>query len=500
MRRHPSVRTVELRDITGSRELEDLRVLHLDDPTAPVREIALVTDIEELAAVGPDTVALLTPDVARGGWMISAALRYAWERRASAIIVPEQSFTETVIELARRLGVSLLTTNRDTRKLAIEVAIQVGVAQAGTLARVQRFTEQVAQSNDIRTALQRTSDELDGAPIAIEAAGTVALRTPRRGSSRVASRLTDPQPGEASVRVEVPIQSIAAHVDTLVAEVPAPLSGLAERILHAATPSVRALLADGRLNAARDSLPLLSIAALTGDALASATDGPELATTIEELGWPISGDYCAVFLWSDRPQQAGSAVHQFWIAELPTAPLARLHDGWIGFVSTAGARAREDQLASMRERLERLRPFAIRVGVSRRRSAPLEAHLSVREAWLAARTADSPDAGGSSLVAFEQVSSRLLPSFFPPETGHEFARMLLPRLLEDPGAAGLIDAVVAFLSHRGSTSAAAEHLGVHRNTLQARLRRAEDLGVRLSDPDDVLPTHMLLSALQRRRS
>ena len=60
----------------------------------------------------------------------------------------------------------------------------------------------------------------------------------------------------------------------------------------------------------------------------------------------------------------------------------------------------------------------------------------------------------------------------------------------------IIAAVVAFLSSRGSISRAAEMLGVHRNTVQVRVRRAEELGLPLSDPDRVLSSFMILSVLQ----
>ncbi|QPZ38397.1 helix-turn-helix domain-containing protein [Paramicrobacterium chengjingii] len=492
---------VELRDITGSPELSGLRELYLANPSSPVRALALISDIEELISVGPDTVALLTPDVARGGWMISAALRYAWERRACAIIVPEQSFTQTVIDLARRLEVSLLTTNHDMRALAIDAAVQMGVARAGSLARVNRFTQRIAQARDLRSALALTSDELDGVDALIETAGAVTLRS---SSSEVKPTATRSHADRAEMdagyeRVAVPITSVDSEFDALVAYVPESAASLAEQILAAATPSVRALLADARLKSTRDSLPVITITALSGDARGSGVDDPSREALFDEFDWLVGGAYSAVFIMSDLPEQTGTAVHQLWNAVVPTVPLARLIDGWIGFVPESAGRTRGQLLQRMRQHMERLRKLEVRVGISAEHSSPQQALRSVREAWLAARTADPLDTSGAALVEFEQLSARLLPQLLPYRLAEQIGELVIPDLLADPAADELMRAVVVYLSHHGSASAAAEQLGVHRNTLQTRLKRAEKLGVPLSHPENVLPMHMLLSGLLRGR-
>ena len=69
-------------------------------------------------------------------------------------------------------------------------------------------------------------------------------------------------------------------------------------------------------------------------------------------------------------------------------------------------------------------------------------------------------------------------------------------LLADPQSDEIIAAVVGYLSSRGSISRAAETLGVHRNTVQARVRRAEELGLPLGEPDKLLSSFMMLAALQ----
>lgn len=433
--------------------------------------------------------------------MISAALRYAWERRACAIIVPEQSFTQTVIDLAKRLEVSLLTADSDMRALAIDAAVQMGVARAGSLARVNRFTQRVAQARDVTEALVLTSEELDGADVSIETGGAVTLRSsePEVPPTAKGPHAPGADTADGSERVTVPIVSIDSEFDTLVAEVSSSARSLAEQVLAAATPSIRALLADARLQATRASLPVITITALSGDAQSYGINDPSHTAPIDEFSWLVDGVYCAIFIMSDVPEQTGTAVHQLWTAVVPTIPLARLIDGWIGFVPLSEERTRLELLTRMRRGMERLSTLGVRVGVSAEHAAPWQALTSVREAWLAARTADPIDTNGAALVEFDQLSSRLLPKLLPAHFAQQIGELLLPDLLGDPDADELMRAVVAYLSHRGSSTAAAAAIGVHRNTLQTRLKRAEKCGVSLSRPDDVLPTHMLLTALLHGR-
>lgn len=486
--------SVELRDLTAARDLAHLRILHVASPTSPVRDLALITDIEEITSVGPDTIVILTQGVARGGWMISAALRYAWERRACALIVPEQSYTETVIELARRLGVSLLTTERGMTRLALDVAIQIGVARAGSLARVQSFTERVSQAADLAQALDLISSELGGAPVALETSGAIAVSVPGDESA------ADAEADRSTVRRPVSLTQDGRQSDALSTEVPSPARTFAEQIFSAAIPSIRALLTSSRLQATRESLPAISITALTGTARLRGLRPPSPEFLDDVFRWPVNGDYIAVCVITDDRERVGTAVHQIWNAGFPDVPLARFSDGWVGFVPVADADRRAELVERMRQQLAGVPALGLAVGVSGIRRTSEQAVDGVHEAWLAASVADPRRPGTGSLVGFEDASSRLLDRFLPDDLALQLASAMLPELVADPAAEQLIAAVVAYLSNQGSITAAAAHLGVHRNTLQARIRRAEQLGVRLSPPEEVLPTHMLLAALVRAGS
>lgn len=487
--------SVELRDLIDSRELHDLIPRHVVSMTSPVHDLAFITDIEDIASVGPDTVILLSQSVALGGWMISSALRYAWERRACALIVPEQSLTDTVIELAKRLGMSLLTTNRDMTRLSLEVAIQIGVARAGSVARIQALTDRVSQAPDLDTVVAVISRELAGARVQVTSSGSVVIAS--AGETPGVRHLGDSEESEVT-RVEARVSRTQTGGDSLVADVTAHARPFAEQALAAAVPSVRALLSETRLKSTRDSLPLITIAALTGSPRLGEIDPPALPSGSEGFRWPISDGYVAVCILSNEGDRLGGAVHQSWGAAFPDVPLARFSDGWLAFVPVRDGREHGAVISDLQEQLVRVRALDLKVGVSPRDTGPEGAAGSVRKAWLAARLAGGQDLESGALVEFDRIPSHLLGRLLPIDLAEQLAAGIFPDLLADPAADELIQSVVAYLSARGSITVAATTLRLHRNTVQARIRRAEELGVRLTDPDEVLPAHILLTALSHR--
>lgn len=505
-----STGAVELRDLIGAPGLDGLEVLHLAAERGPVRDLALVTDFEDIGAVGPDTVVLLSAAGARGGWMVSAALRYAWERRACALIVPEQPFTASVVDLARRLEVSLLTTRGDMTRLAIDAAIRLGTARAESAARVRSSAERLAGAADPAHAIALLSSELDDARVWVESAGT---RTFSAGPE--AHALAAAEPG---IRVSVALfphgsgafggrggsdGRPAGTSERLIAEVAPAATAFAEQLLADAAPVVRALLLEQRLEATRASLPVIAVTALTGSAPVAAFDPPD-PSLVDAAGFPLlEGEYLAVCLVSEEPERLGALVHQLWFLAFPDLPLARFDGGWFGFLPAAD----RDRLADALRRIERgfIRAAGLPIagGSSRVHRSRSDTRIAVHEAWLAARVADRGDdararsGAARPFLAFERIPARLLARFVPGDLAARLVELLFPRLVADSNRDQLIDAVLAVLACRGSVQAAATRLGLHRNTVQARLQRAVELGIDLSDPELVLPVHLLLSAARR---
>lgn len=490
------VGAVELRDLTNARELDGLVVLHLVSERSPVRDLALLSDLEDIGAVGPDTMILLAPGEARGGWVISAALRYAWERRACAVIIPEQPFTTSVIELAKRLEVSLFSTRRDMTRLALDVAIQIGAARAESAVRVRSVVERLAAAGDPAQAVALLSAELDGARVWIESAGVRTFSAPSgQGLEQV------PTGGLPMTLVRAPLSPRDGEHETVLTEVPAATAGFAEALLAGSAPSLRALLLELRLAATHASLPAVAITALTGSAPVSGFDEPALGGSVSDASGLFEDAFLAVCLLSDEPDRLGALVHQLWHLAFPDSPLARFDGGWIGFLPAADPQRVREGLDRVRHGLVRTAGLPLAGGASQVHRSPGTARHAVREAWLAARLADpaSDAPRANAFVDFDRIPSRLVGRLVPLDLAGQLIEVLYPRLMADPAAEQIMDAVLAFLSERGSVSAAAARLGAHRNTVQTRLQKAEALGIPLSDPAEILPAHLLLAAVRRDR-
>lgn len=494
----PQHGAVKLRELVSSRDLAGLEHLHIASTTSPVRDVALVTDVEEVSNVGPDTIVVLTQDVARGGWMISAALRYAWERRACALVVPEHSFTSTVVELARRLGISLFTTGADMTRVSLDIALQLGVIRAGSLARLQAFHERLASARNLPEALELVSEELDGAAVSVENDAHATRSESHDRHEPVAVPLL-PSGSAASTGPKMPAAP-GSSAEILVARVRDHAVAAAEQVLAMATPTVRALLLESQLGAIRASLPLVSFAALAGAAPQHGLDPFELQHSAEALEVPLAEGWVAVCLIGDARDRAGHAVHRLWNELFPRTPLAAMREGWAGFVPAPGDEDGTAIAARLRRATEAHpvlgRSLGLGCGLSRRHRGAAESTAGLREAWYAARLAD-PARPETAVVGFDAIPLRLLARALPAAHAEQIVESLLPRLMEDPARPDLVAALLAYLEHHGSATAAAAALGVHRNTLQSRLRRAQELGVPLDDPELTLPLHMLLAALRR---
>ena len=109
--------------------------------------------------------------------------------------------------------------------------------------------------------------------------------------------------------------------------------------------------------------------------------------------------------------------------------------------------------------------------------------------------------GGGARLATTRTSSgrfvhvdrlglgRLLLAWTRTDTFRPAASSMLEPLRGQPG--DLLGTLTAYLDAESSLTATAAVLGVHRNTVAARVARAQELlGVELSDPDERLALHL----------
>ncbi|WP_291279886.1 CdaR family transcriptional regulator [Galactobacter sp.] len=478
-----------LSTLLDSSIVDGVEPCHLSLEPKPVHHLSLVDTIDDISTVHANTLIVLQEDLSLGPWVVSAGLRMAWERRAVGLVVSRSLVTGAEIALAQRLDVSLLTFSSNPTKLVIDMSVVVGMSRAGDLARLDHFTRALEADVSLAAAVSRVSGELGGCRVSVESAQGVVLEAIRSSRDIPAPR-----------RITQPCSSPSRDEVVLVADVDAHEAMTAERVLRAAAPTVRALVSESRMNALEASLPTLSFAALVGAGHDRSVDNVGLPNAPGESICAVTGPFAAVCVLAENPSLAGAALAQAWQQLFQYTPLAAIDDGWFVFIPAAGE---DDLRRHARLMQEGLQGLALNVGLSGLYREPGQARLALREAWLAARllAGPTPDISSStdaspSVLFFREAPLQVLGNLFPRPLAAALGDSLLPNLVKDPASGEVIDATIAYLSAQGSVSAAAKLLSVHRNTVQARLKRAQELGVDLSQPERVLPLFMLLSALR----
>ena len=66
-------RGVNLTDLLASQSGDELTPHHLPSHPQAVREVLIITNVDDVLGVGPDSVVLLGEELALGGWVVSVA-------------------------------------------------------------------------------------------------------------------------------------------------------------------------------------------------------------------------------------------------------------------------------------------------------------------------------------------------------------------------------------------------------------------------------------------
>jgi hypothetical protein len=465
--------------------------LFLTPASEVIESVVLVSQLEAIQRVRPNTVVVLSAEMGSGGWLVSAALRHAWERRASAVVVAGSTYSSAVIGLAERLGITLLAAEGNPAGVALALAAEIGAALSVVDAELARFARAVAKDTTLTDVLKTISGELDGVGVSLEHDGVVLA------SAGIAPR----DPAEV-ITVDVGAAN-AAVPSALTARVPA--SGvlnlrLVRSILEVAAPSVRAawLMGDSR-DAAR-AVPTAALAGLNQSRGSSgATFEEDHRHLLSQLGWRRHERYAAVWICRGDSNASGpdltAVLRLLWRKVAARSPLAEVDGGWLALVPAA----HEAVVAQLELRLKsRLRPalaeLGLVAGLSRWAEEAPPLPYVIQEARLAAVSAQS--AGQGTVLGFAGLGVAAATTFVDKDAVALVAELTLPRLMASPDRDAIVAAVAAFLDHRGSVSLAAGALDVHRNTLQARLGRARELGVPLDNPSELLSVHLILNVLR----
>ncbi|MGO4587733.1 PucR family transcriptional regulator [Paenarthrobacter sp. 2TAF44] len=492
MRRSKNETRLDVAGLLAHGSLRGTAPLYLTPSSGLIEGVVLVSQLEAIRQVRPNTLVVLSSEMGSGGWLVSAALRQAWERKASAVVVAGSAYASAAVGLAERLGITLLATDGDPATLALALAAEIGAALSVVDVELARVARAVAKDTSLGDVLKTISKEMDGVGVSLEYDGVVLA------SAGMPSRETD-----EVITVEVDEPKSAVRF-TLMARVPA--SGvhnlrLVHSILEVATPAVKAAwLLEDLFSSAR-AVPTAAIAGLDQDPQASGTEFEEKhRQLLNQLGWREGEPYVAVWFRSGQVQdhrpELTAVLRLLWRKVALRSPLAEVQGGWLTLVP-AGDQDLSTQLETrIRTRLgPALAELGMVAGLSRwQEDAPALASI-VREARLAAESARST--GPGTFLGFASLGVVAATTFVDMDAVALVAELTLPRLMTSPDRDVVITALASFLDHRGSVSLAAKSLNLHRNTLQARLNRARELGVPLDIPSELLSVHLIAKVLQR---
>lgn len=372
----------------------------------------------------------------------------------------------------------------------MSLAAEIGAALSVVDAELARFARAVAKDSTLADVLKTISGELDGVGVSLEYDGVV-----------LASAGAAPRDSAKVITVDVGAAN-AAVPSALTARVPA--SGvhnlrLVRSILEVAAPSVKAAWLLGNSRDEARAVPTAALARLNQGPGSSGTAFEEdHRHLLSQLGWRRDERYAAIWICRSTVHAAGNdltaVLRLLWRKVAARSPLAEVDGGWLALVPAA----HQEVLSQLELRLKaRLQPALAKLGLvaglSRWAEEAPPLPSIIQEARLSAVSARS--AGPGTVLGFAGLGVAAAFTFVDKDAVALVAELTLPRLMASPDREAIVAAVAAFLDHRGSVSLAASALDVHRNTLQARLSRARELGVPLDNPSELLSVHLILTVL-----
>jgi len=500
--RHPTL-PITLAELIRIEPLARARVAHLADPARRVEQVVLAENFDRLRRSTPHSLIVLHAEAATGGWSLATALNLAWERNASAVLVSRQVAGPSSQALAQRLNISLLGIDGDPVDVALQLAGQISAPDAARALRQAQCAERLAEQTGVRGVLGVLNSELGASvPVALVAGDVVV-------AGRASATAERPEVERVCVEVHGPGERPWAR---LVAAVPAQTPGAAQQVralLLLARPSLLAAwaqtLLDSGTHAAHEQAAfglLRQLAVAPGRPAAEAAD-VEAPAWNSELGWQVEGINRAVWLapWrsaGEPPPELTHLVRAAWQRGHPNWPLIAEGDGWISWQSSADT----EDAGPLRRAVTAFRGAAavhgLVVGVGRPHPGVSGLMRSIAEARLVAHVAR--DGGPGTVRWFDQVGAPAALAWLPVTELAEVAELCLDDLMNARDRDALVDTVLAVLDCGGSLSQASQRLGVHRNTVLARVARSRQLGLAFDDPAQRLALHVLCYALAAVRS
>jgi len=463
----------------------------------PLTTVQATLDASHLPAAEELTV--VARPVAGTDWQIDALLRRCADAGATGVLLPGTEPLTASRLLAERLGVPLLGTGAPPLDLLVEARLWLAAPEldrAGLLLATHRaLGDRLRPPEEVVAVLRRLLRSpvavLDdrGAPLAGDVGGRVRLDEPVPQRAELDDGVLLAHP----VLLQRPAMWLAVELrgtEAARADVVPPALAVAAGALQ------RWLLAN-RLELERDAR---SRTALLGDLLRLDTEpGADLRRRVADAGWRLGGWHVGLHIGVpaavDTVARTQEVVRALRAGDVD-AVVVEHGDGWTGWVTFdhEPTAERVRALASRLQAVHRALRLGTHMGVGRPHPRPEGLAATVAEASDAARLAATRPETGHFLHVDQLGMAQLLLEWTRTDTFEPAARALVAPLWPAPG--DLVRTLAAYLDAESSIAETATVLGVHRNTVAARVARIEQLlGVDLSRPDERLALHLASRAV-----
>ncbi|RJL24718.1 PucR family transcriptional regulator [Bailinhaonella thermotolerans] len=448
------------------------------DGGGEVRDVRIADRLEVLASITPHTAVVLTGAAAEGGWAVEMALRRAWEQAAACVVAPAAAVSaDSTGSLAVRLGVPLLVVSEDPLITAVRIATAAARPAAARTQLVARCAQELARAGtSARRVVGVLNAELAGASVAlVDAAGTVLAGSRAGLAGPPLAEVAVPGPGGeelARLRAAGPPRSPG-------------WPAVVAAVLELAVAPLTAWAARARLAAAREA----AFGSALLDRLLRDPGDEGALRDAAALGWAVHGPLVAYVLRPVPPLAPEDlARHTPGVAASFDRPLVRHEDGWAGWCPP------DPGLDAALRALPGRLPAPCSAGLS----GVADGVAGLGGALADARAASVVAGSAGTLVRADEVGPAQLLAALPVDTLAAPARAVLAPLLA-ADRDGVLIATLAAVLDTGSPTAAAERLGVHRNTVAARLDRVRALGFDLEEPAQRLALHLACRVLREER-
>lgn len=465
-----------------------------------IRTVRIVDELPALDSLVPRAAIVLTGRVAEAGWTVETALHKAWEQAAACVVVARSPVhTDSVGDLAERLGVPLLVVREPALDAAVRIASAVAQPEAGRTALLAHAARRLAEAGPRAAAVVSA---LHGVLPATDVALADPTGTVLAGRRAALGDEHGKEGKGVCVRVPVPDpdRSDGAELAALVARSRSRAPGWAQTVtavLELAVAPLTAWSATRRLAAERSGhATAVLLTRLLAQDVAQDTRGEAVS-----LGWPVAGPFVAYALrpagTRDDGQDPGPGLTALWARVGPGGPLVAQDDCWVAW-QTLPPEAEGDAVADAEARLRAALPaigayVPVAGGVAGPAGELAELSAAFADARSAARVAAAE--GPGIVLRAGRLGAAQLFAALPADTLRGPSATVLGPLLEADRDGTLLHTLAAVLDTGAALATAAAVLGVHRNTVASRLERIKALGFDPDDPAQRLALHLACRVL-----